>query len=205
MKIEQCNIGDVVSYKNNPRVNKKAVSAVVESIRHYGWRQPIVTDENHVIIVGETRFLAAKQMRLKTIPVHVAVGFSEEQARAYRIADNRTGEFSEWDVNLLASELKEIDMAKHFTGFDNINDVAAGLAGDDNEPEVEFTEELLEEHNYVVLYFDNEVDWLQAETLLGLKPTKALNSKEGYTKIGVGRVLRGSEAIKKIQNKESDR
>jgi hypothetical protein len=65
-------------------------------------------------------------------------------------------------------------------------------------PEIEFTQELMEEHNYVVLYFENSVDWLQAQTLLGLKTVKALDSKKGFEKTGIGRVIKGSEAIKKL-------
>lgn len=70
--------------------------------------------------------------------------------------------------------------------------------GEIEKPEVEFTEELLESHNYVVLYFDNDVDWLQAKTLFDLKTVKALDSKKGYEKQGVGRVLNGADAIKRL-------
>lgn len=66
-------------------------------------------------------------------------------------------------------------------------------------PEVEFTEELLEEHNFVVLYFDNQVDWLQAQSILKLKRVKALDSKEGFEKMGVGRVMKGIDAIERIK------
>lgn len=66
-------------------------------------------------------------------------------------------------------------------------------------PEIEFTEELMESHNYVVLYFENDVDWLQAQTLFGLKTVKALDSKKGFEKCGIGRVLRGPEAIERIR------
>lgn len=66
-------------------------------------------------------------------------------------------------------------------------------------PEIEFTEELLEEHNYIVLYFTNEIDWLQAKTLFGLKTVKALDSKKGFEKMGIGRVLNGAEAIERLR------
>lgn len=73
------------------------------------------------------------------------------------------------------------------------------LKREDEKPEVEFTKELLEEHNYIVLYFDNEVDWLQALSLFNLKTVKALDAKPGFMKMGVGRVLKGSEAIESLK------
>lgn len=69
----------------------------------------------------------------------------------------------------------------------------------EEKPEIEFTEELLEEHNYIVLYFTNEIDWLQAKTLFGLKTVKALDSKKGFEKMGIGRVLNGAEAIERLR------
>ncbi|MBX3363136.1 MAG: ParB N-terminal domain-containing protein [Phycisphaeraceae bacterium] len=96
-------------YKKNPRKNDAAVKSVARSIREYGFRQPIVVDESGVIIVGHTRWKAAKHLGLAQVPVHVAVGLSPEQARAYRLADNRTNEIAEWDGELLPVELLELN------------------------------------------------------------------------------------------------
>jgi hypothetical protein len=71
--------------------------------------------------------------------------------------------------------------------------------GRGEKPEVEFSEELLENHNYIVLYFDNDIDWLQAQTLLSLKRYKSLHSKPGFTVTGIGRVIKGSEAIERLR------
>ncbi|MBU0639312.1 MAG: ParB N-terminal domain-containing protein [Planctomycetes bacterium] len=108
MKIEQWDIDRVRPYEKNPRRNDKAVQAVADSIREFGFRQPIVVDSDGVIVVGHTRYKAALKLGLKTIPVHVAGDLTPQQARAYRLADNRTAENAEWDVDLLPIELGEL-------------------------------------------------------------------------------------------------
>ena len=105
MKIEQRSLDAVTPYAGNPRrISAAAVAAVAESIRRYGFRQPIVVDAEGVVIVGHTRLQAAKQLGLKTVPVHVA-DLTPEQAAAYRLGDNRTGELAAWDDQALAAEL----------------------------------------------------------------------------------------------------
>lgn len=121
MKIVQMNIADVKPYERNPRINDNAVEAVAESIREFGFRSPIIVDENKVIICGHTRILAAKHLGLDTVPVHVAKGLTPEQVKAYRIADNKTGEIAEWDYDLLPLELADLQMANFdlsLLGFD---------------------------------------------------------------------------------------
>jgi ParB-like chromosome segregation protein Spo0J len=108
MKIEMRDIDGIKPYEGNPRHNDAAVDAVAESIRQSGFRQPIVIDEQGVIVVGHTRYKAAKKLGLKTVPVHVAKDLTPAQLRAYRLADNRTAERSEWDVELLPIELGEL-------------------------------------------------------------------------------------------------
>jgi DNA modification methylase len=95
---------------------------VANSIQAFGWRQPIVVDEASVIIVGHTRWKAAKQLGMTEVPVHVAVGLSAEQARAYRLADNQTATIAEWDDAKLIDELKALQEANFdldLTGFDD--------------------------------------------------------------------------------------
>jgi len=115
MKIIQMNIKDIKPYSNNPRKNDKAIDKVAESIKQFGFRQPLVIDKDNIIIVGHTRYSAAKKLKVKSLPVVIADDMTEQQIKAYRIADNKTNEFAEWDLELLASELEDIDM---FTGFD---------------------------------------------------------------------------------------
>ncbi|MCA9307518.1 MAG: ParB N-terminal domain-containing protein, partial [Phycisphaerales bacterium] len=108
MNIEQRPIGAIRPYENNPRLNDNAVAAVAESIRAYGFRQPIVVDGNGVIVVGHTRWKAAQALGMTEVPVHVATDLTQDQARAYRVADNRTALIAEWDAALLPLELKAI-------------------------------------------------------------------------------------------------
>ena len=110
----------LVPYARNPRNNTAAIDAVKASIAEFGFRQPIVVDEKLVVIVGHTRLEAAKQLGLKTVPVHVAEGLTPAQAKAYRIMDNRSHENAEWDDELLRLEfgdLKLDDFDLALTGF----------------------------------------------------------------------------------------
>jgi DNA modification methylase len=122
MKIEMKPLADIRPYENNPRLNDQAVDAVAESIARFGFRQPIVVDEAGVIICGHTRFKAATKMALAEVPVHVATDLTPEQIRAYRIADNRTAELSEWNMELLPLELADLQDAGldwSLLGFDD--------------------------------------------------------------------------------------
>ena len=92
MLVEMRPLDSIRPYENNPRLNDAAVDAVAASIKEFGFRQPIVVDEDGVIIVGHTRYKAALKLGLTEVPVHVAVGLSKAQAKAYRIADNQTAQ-----------------------------------------------------------------------------------------------------------------
>lgn len=101
-------IGDVKPYAQNPRKNDHAVEKVKRSIQTFGWRQPIVVDNDGVVIVGHTRLKAAEALDLSRVPIHIARGLTKAQARAYRLADNRTAEEAEWDVPALVDELAHL-------------------------------------------------------------------------------------------------
>ncbi|MFN4140269.1 DNA modification methylase [Aestuariivirga sp.] len=136
----------LVPYARNPRNNTAAIDAVKASIAEFGFRQPIVVDEKLVVIVGHTRLEAAKQLGLKTVPVHVAEGLSPAQAKAYRLMDNRSHENAEWDDELLRLEfgdLKLDDFDLALTGFvsDELDKLLGaeqieGLTDPDEAPEV---------------------------------------------------------------------
>jgi ParB-like chromosome segregation protein Spo0J len=93
---------------NNPRLNDAAVDAVAASLRGFGFRQPIVVDPDDVIIVGHVRYKAALKLGLETVPIHVANELTPEQIKAYRIADNKTAELSDWNYELLPIELAQL-------------------------------------------------------------------------------------------------
>jgi len=128
MQIQQCSLDSLTPYANNPRQNAGAVDKVAASIEAFGFKQPIVVDKENVIIVGHTRYLAAKQLGLNTVPVLVADDLSPDEAKAYRLADNRTHEESTWDKDLLALELGDLSHLEFdlsLTGFNA--DELAGL------------------------------------------------------------------------------
>lgn len=126
-------IKSIRPYEKNPRRNDEAVDAVAASIREFGWQQPIVVDRDGVIIAGHTRYKAAKKLKCDTVPVVVADELTEDQVKAYRLADNKTGELAEWDTALLGEELAELadfDMSQF--GFDTILQEEAREAEEDD-------------------------------------------------------------------------
>jgi len=145
MQIKLAEISSIKPYENNPRkLSEQAIQKVAMSLKEYGFRQPIVVDKNMVIVAGHTRYKASKKLGLKQVPISVIDNLSEEQINAYRIADNRTAEESEWDSELLKMEIKELE-AKDFKldllGFneDQLNDILfeekQGLTDEDEVPE----------------------------------------------------------------------
>lgn len=110
MKVKTMLTNKLIPYARNPRSNDAAVDAVAASIKEFGFRQPIVVDEDMVVLVGHTRLKAAQKLGLLEVPVHIAAGMTPAQRRAYRIADNRTNEIAEWNNTMLALELEDLRM-----------------------------------------------------------------------------------------------
>jgi DNA modification methylase len=145
MQVELRPIGDIKPYDRNPRVNDAAVDAVAKSLREFGFRQPIVVDQDGVIVVGHTRWKAAQRLGLAQVPVHVAAELTPAQAKAYRIADNQTATIAEWDFELLPieiGELKAMDFDLELLGFSETEMTEimappenAGLVDPDDVPE----------------------------------------------------------------------
>ena len=119
MQIVEKGIKDIKPYEKNPRKNDSAVDAVANSISQFGFKVPVVIDNDNVIICGHTRYKAAKKLGLEAVPCVVADDLTEEQIKAYRLADNKVSELAEWDIDLLGEELDgifDIDMSDF--GFD---------------------------------------------------------------------------------------
>jgi hypothetical protein len=111
-------LNEIKPYEKNPRKNDFAVDKVVESIKTYGFKVPIILDKNGVIVAGHTRFKASQKLNLEEVPCIIADDLTDEQIKAYRIADNRVAEYSEWDMDLLKDEL---DNLLDFTGFKSLD------------------------------------------------------------------------------------
>lgn len=113
MNIIEIPVDDLIPYENNPRLNDEAVDAVAASIREFGFKVPIVVDKNNVIVCGHTRMKAAVLLGLDTVPAIRADDLTDEQIKAYRLADNKTAELADWDFDALSKEVQglSIDMA----------------------------------------------------------------------------------------------
>ena len=147
MKIEIWPVDKPVPYAKNARkISDQAVEKVASSIQAFGFRQPLVVDKKGVIVVGHARLMGAKKLGLKRVPVHRADNLTPAQIRAYRLADNRTNQETEWDTERLCAELKDL-MVQEFdlalTGFDP-DELAAytvetteGLTDEDEAPAVQ--------------------------------------------------------------------
>lgn len=133
MQVQDTDISKIKPYKNNPRDNSEAIGEVAKSIKAYGFQQPIVVDKDGTIIVGHTRYEAAKSLGLKTIPVVWASNLNKQQVKGYRLADNKTNDYSVWDNKKLLKELQDIDK-DIYTGFKESSIFEDVLDESDNSP-----------------------------------------------------------------------
>lgn len=122
MNIVEKKLSELKPYENNPRKNDEAVEYVANSIKEFGFKVPIVIDKDGVIVAGHTRYKAAKQLKLKTVPCIIADDLNEEQIKAFRLADNKTAELAGWDFPLLDMELAELNMDMEQFGFKGFDD-----------------------------------------------------------------------------------
>lgn len=108
MNVVQIKIADLIPYDKNPRKNDGAVKYVAESIKQFGFKVPIIIDKNNVIVAGHTRYKAAKKLGFDEVPCIIADDLTDEQIKAFRLADNKVAEKAEWDFNLLPAELEDL-------------------------------------------------------------------------------------------------
>lgn len=200
MNIQQISINDLKPYPQNAKKHPaEQVEHIANSIREFGFQQPIVVDKDNVVVIGHGRLLAAKKLNMDSVPCVRADDLTDEQIKALRLADNKTNE-SEWDFDLLDMELSDIEIDMEQFGFE-----IGGEKEEKQKGEVPFTEFLNEESNYIIIKFDNEIDWLQIQTLFELSPKKAYSTRRDgkitNEKIGIGRVLNGEDFLKMIGEK----
>ena len=191
---------DKRNYRKHNDKNKKLIR---KSLQECGAARSIVVDSEGEIIGGNGVYGEAQRlnMPIKVIETdgtelvvvkRTDLKTGDEKRKKLAVLDNSTSDTSEFDNNMLITDFN----------LEQLVDLGVEIKGkkENVDGEVPFTEELLEEHNYIVLYFDNSVDWLQAQTLFGdfIKKKQALNSKDGYRKMGVGRVVRGADFLKEI-------
>ena len=141
---------DLIPYVNNPRNNENAVDKVASSIAEFGFKNPIIIDKNNVVINGHTRLLASKKLGLKEVPVIKADDLTEAQVKAFRIADNKTSEYSKWDNELLKLEidtLKDLDFDLELTGLKEYEIDSLYLEFNDFDNLEEAEDDLIEEYD----------------------------------------------------------
>lgn len=153
IQIKMLSIDDIVPYEHNPRRNDDAVGSVSESIKQFGFKVPIIIDKTKTIVAGHTRYKAAKKLKMRTVPCIVADDLTDEQVRAFRLADNRVSELAEWDFDLLDAELENIlDIDMSDFGFADENDI--DFIDDDVLPEEKANERLRTDEAYNLTYVD---------------------------------------------------
>lgn len=140
MEIVNKRLTELHPYENNPRNNEEAVAYVANSIKEFGFKVPIVIDADNVIIAGHTRYKASKKLGLKEVPCVIADDLTEDQVKAFRLADNKVGEIATWDLELLDIELQEIDLDMTDFGFE-IEEDEEELEVEEDEFELEIPEE----------------------------------------------------------------
>ena len=202
MQIIQKKLADIVPYANNTKKHDETqIKNVAESIKKYGWVQPIVIDNDGTIVIGHCRALAAERLGIKEVPCVVVSDLTEDEINALRIVDNKTNE-SPWDFDLLSAELPEIDLSDFEFDF-GIEDEKTEIVEDET-PEVEFSEILGEENNYLVLQFKTDIDWLNAQSIFGLETVKSYSTRKdgkvtkNMERKGVARVLDGAKVLNEL-------
>lgn len=208
-------IDELIPNPKNPNEHPpEQIALLAKIIKRTGWRAPITVSKlSGFVVKGHGRLLSAKKAGLKFVPVDYQAYENEAQEYADLMADNRIAELSEINDEKLKNIFEEIEFKDdeiELTGYDQeFLDNLLNEAEDEDEEEIEgdvkFTEVLREEHNYVVLYFDNEIDWLQAQSLLNIKPAMRLSTRKDGSissnkKIGLGRVLNGAKALEDLKN-----
>ena len=118
MQIKEIEISKIIPYENNPRNNDEAVDKVANSIKEFGFKQPIVLDKDNVIVIGHTRLKASEQLGLEKVPCLYADDLTDDQIKALRLADNKTGEIATWDFEKLDLEIEGIELDLEPFGFE---------------------------------------------------------------------------------------
>ena len=161
MDIKNISVKDLIPYeKNTKKHDQTQIDNVAESIKQYGFVQPIVIDKNNVVVIGHCRLLAAKKLKMADVPCVCVENLTEEQVKALRIVDNKSNE-SDWFNDILELELPDVDLS----AFDFDFGLDKKKDKEEIEGEVEFSEILGEENNYLVLQFKTDIDWLNAQSI----------------------------------------
>lgn len=203
-------IKDLKPYKKNAKKHpKEQVERIANSIKEFGFfeHRAVAIDSDDNVVEGHGRILAAKKAGLTQVPTICLDDMTEEQIKAWRLIENKTAE-SSYDEAMISKEIEEllqsdIDMEAFGFSVDILEDETIEV-----EPDVPFTEILNEENNYIVLKFENKIDWINAMGVLGIEKVKAYPTKKNGNKktfgerAGVGRVIDGVKVLERINENE---
>jgi len=204
LQLRMMNINELIPADYNPRLDLKPSDAeykkLKKSLQSYDYVEPVIWNEKtNRIVGGHQRVKVMRELGYEEIQVSV-ISIDEKKEKRLNIALNKIS--GDWDLNKLHLLLGEIDPSDFESiGFDEkeVLKIMDKFSEEEEEiPEFEFTEELLEEHNYIVLYFDNTLDWQVAQEKFNIRSQHALDSREGYVRKGTGRVIRGADILERI-------
>ena len=205
LKVTEVPTEELVEYANNAKLHPhEQVDQIASSIQEFGFNSPILAWHNEngepEIVAGHGRLMAAKKLGMEKLPVVFLDHMTEEQRRAYILIDNKLTMNSDFDFEILNEELEGLlDFDMESFGFSLEEEAKEDIA--EIKAELDFNESLDAENNYIVLKFDTDIDWIQAQSIFGIKQGKRYSTREdgflteGMTSIGMGRVVDGPSAI----------
>ena len=192
-------IKELKPYKKNAKKhNKEQVEQIANSIKEFGFTQPVIIDKHDCVVAGHGRILGAKKVGLKQVPTVCLDELTEEQIKAYRLVDNKLNE-SEWDKKTLKEELDEL-----YSSF-SMEDFGFGISIENidllQEGRREIAPELGEANNYIVLEFDTEQEWEDAQFYFDLKEVETPDKNPKIRRKGIGRVIKGKDILEILKER----
>lgn len=192
-------IKELKPYKKNAKKhNKEQVEQIANSIKEFGFTQPVIIDKHNCVVAGHGRILGAKKAGLKQVPTVCLDELTEEQIKAYRLVDNKLNE-SEWDKKTLKEELDEL------YGSFSMEDFGFGISIENidllQEGKREIAPELGEANNYIVLEFDTEQEWEDAQFYFDLKEVETPDKNPKIRRKGIGRVIKGKDILEILKER----
>ena len=189
LEIKYLSLNELTPYAKNSRTHSEdQINQVAESIKEFGFTNPILIDEQSNIIAGHGRLEAAKKLGMKEVPTIVLEGLTENERKAYVIADNKLALNSGWNEKALMRELFSLEEASFdlsLTGF--------------NPDELKKLLDIGETNNYIVLYFSNDIDWLSAQNHFDIKSVHSKRANGKPWSKGIGRVIEGGSYLTKLK------
>ncbi len=201
MNVEMMAVKDIKPFERNAKKHDETqIKNVMESIKQFGFAQPLAVDKDNVLIIGHCRLIACKRLKMDKVPVVKMDELTQEQVDKLRLLDNKLNE-SEWDFDLLAEDIPTLD----FSDFDIDWGLAVNIEDIDQEilnPEEPIAKELNEANNYIVLEFNTETDWEEAQRVFRLERVQTADKNPKIRRFGIGRVIDGVEIMERLKDED---